>query len=174
MRLLMAFLLMSFMSVGTLFSAISSLELKGMMVQRITSFIEWPNCAKENVVLAVYDDDASFEKFKKIFAAYSINGRNVQVKIFQNSSELSTLSACDILCISGASQIQKTKVMEKISKAGVLVIGSSRDDIRYGASMVLLEDSNRFKILINPEALKEAHLKADYRLLKLAEIVEAK
>jgi hypothetical protein len=64
--------------------------------------------------------------------------------------------------------------MEKISKAGVLVIGSSRDDIRYGASMVLLEDSNRFKILINPEALKEAHLKADYRLLKLAEIVEAK
>lgn len=174
MRLLIRLIVLSVLISNVIMAAVNSSELKGIMVHRITSFIVWPPCPKEVITLVVYDNGESYETFKTIFATHPINGRNVQVKSLQNIADISTLGACDILCIGTLSQAQKTKILDKVSKAGLLVIGSERDDIRYGASITLLEDANRFKILVNPDALKEAHLKADYRLLKLAEIVDGK
>jgi hypothetical protein len=58
-----------------------------------------------------------------------------------------------------------------LAKKGVLIIGNTRDDARSGVAVVLLEDGGHYRILVNPEAIKESNLHADYRLLKVAELV---
>lgn len=155
-------------------AAVTSQELKGTMIQRIATFIEWPVCPKDTLSVGVYDDQRSVEKFKKVFASQSIGGREVIVKGYSTIADISGLSSCDILYLGNASISDRDKILDKTAKKGILLIGSTRDDAKAGVSIVLLEEMNRYKILINMEAVKNSNLKADYRLLRLAEIIEAK
>lgn len=151
---------------------VDPIELKGVMIQRITTFIEWPECPKQSVVFAVYDEFQNVEKFKKIFSSQSINGKAVTVRYIRSLNDLESLSVCDIVCLGTMSMKERSKIVDRLSKKGILVIGNSRDDAKEGVAVSLIEDANRYKIVINADGLKNTNLKADYRLLKLAEIIE--
>lgn len=173
-RLLFFVLALLFVNISLGGASINPYELKGVMIQRIATFIEWPACPKENVSVAVYDDQASYEKFKKVFSSVNFANKEVTIRNIASLNDVATLSPCDILYLGNASSAERAKIIEKIGKKGVLIIGSTREDAKIGAGVVLMEDSQRYKILVNTDALKYANLKADYRLLKLAEIVETK
>jgi hypothetical protein len=166
-----AFLILNASSVQC---AVSAPDLKGAMIQRIATFVGWPSCGRSDVVIGVYDDPDSFEKFKNLYRNQTILGRPIAVRAFDQISQLDVLANCDILCIGEISTSQRSKILQKLAKSSVLIVGNSRGDAEAGVSLVLLEEGNRYRILINQEALKNANLRADYRLLKLAELVEGK
>ncbi len=147
-------------------------DLRGAMIGRVATFIEWQNCTKANIVIGVYNDTESFERFKKLYRDQTIFGRPIAVKAFSDTSQLDALTDCDILCIGHLSPQERSKVLQKLAKSSILVVGNSRDDAKAGVAIVLLEEGQRYRILVNQEALKNANLRADYRLLKLAELVE--
>ena len=149
-------------------------ELKAVMIQRIATFIEWPDCSRNSITIALYNDSEDVDKFKKVLASQKINGRTITLKEYKSLTDLSDFSSCDILYLGDISTTTRTKILERLSKKSVLIIGNTRDDSTSGVSVVLLKDGNRYRILINPDALKNSNIKADYRLLKLAEIVEEK
>lgn len=153
---------------------VDPIELKGAMIQRIATFIEWPNCPKNSISFVVYDDSHYLDKYKKVFASQMVGNKEVVVKHIKSSIELDSLNSCDIVCLGDVSQSERLKILDKLAKKGILIIGSSREDVRSGVPIALIEDSNRYRILINPEGLRNSNLKADYRLLKLSEIVEGR
>lgn len=155
-------------------AAVSASELKGAMIQRIVSFIEWPTCSKTEIVVGVYNDAQSFERFKRLYQNQTLLGRTVTVKAFEHSSKIDSLQNCDVLYMGDISGEERSKILHKLGKNSVLIVGNSREDAKSGVCVVLLEDGSRYRILINQEALKRANLKADHRLLKLAELVEGK
>jgi hypothetical protein len=152
--------------------AIGAPDLRGAMIGRIATFVEWPSCSKASITIGVYDDDESFERFRKLYQNQTIFGRPIVVKALNDISKLDVLTNCDILCIGSLSSQERSKVLQKLAKNSILVVGNSRDDAKAGVAIVLLEEGHRYRILVNQEALKNANLRADYRLLKLAELVE--
>jgi len=146
-------------------------ELKGAMIQRIATFIEWPDCGKKNITVGVYDDSQSSERFKRLYEGQRILDNTITVSSFNRIDQLEALNNCDILYIGDVSTITRAQIIQKLSHKGVLIIGNTREDARSGIAVVLLEESGHYRILINQEALKNSNLRADYRLLKLAELV---
>lgn len=169
--LVIVFLLFGMVNVH---AAVNPLDLKGAMIQRIISFIEWPNCNKTEIVIGVYGDEKSYDRFKRLYSNQITNGRTIAVKSFDQSSQLDSLQKCDILYIGDISDTERSRILHKVPKNSILVVGNTRDDALSGVCVALVEDGSRYKILINQDALKHANLKADYRLLKLAELVGAK
>lgn len=153
-------------------TTVSAIGLKGAMVLRIASFIEWPNCGKSEIVVGVYRDNESANVFRNLYRDKTILGHPIVVKEFDQLSQLSSMGTCDILCIGGASRSERPKIIQKFSKNGILLIGNTREDAYIGVAISLLEIENRYKIVINKNALKDQNLRADYRLLQLAELVE--
>lgn len=152
----------------------SSLDLKGAMIQRIISFIEWPNCKKTDIVLGVYGDAQSYDKLKLLNHNETAHGRSISVKSFEHSTKLDSLKNCDVLYIGDISNAERSRVLQKVPKKSILLVGNTLDDEKSRVCVALVKDGSRYKILINQEALKQANLKADHRLLKLAELVEKK
>lgn len=153
-------------------AGVDPIELKAVMIQRIATFIEWTDCNRDSITIALYNDSDDVDRFKKVLVSQKINGRTITIKDYKNLNDLVDVSSCDILYLGDISSTTRTKILERLSKKSVLIIGNTRDDSTSGVSTVLLKDGNRYRILINPSALKTANIKADYRLLKLAEIVE--
>lgn len=146
-------------------------DLKGAMIQRIATFIEWPDCGKKNITVGVYDDSQSSDRFKRLYEGQRIGDNAITVSSFNHIDQLDVLKNCDILYIGDVSITTRALIIQKLSHKGVLMIGNTRDDARSGIAVVLLEDGGRYRILINQNALKNSNLRADYRLLKLAELV---
>ena len=144
------------------------------MIQRIATFIEWSNCGKKQMTIGVYNDAQSAERFKRLYHGQRIGENTITVRSLDNTDSIEVLGNCDILYIGEVNAQTRLQILQKISHKGVLIIGNTREDARSGVAVVLLEDGNRYRILINQDALKESNLHADYRLLKLAELVSAK
>jgi len=149
-------------------------ELKGAMIQRIATFIEWPDCGKKNITVGVYDDSQSSERFKRLYEGQRILDNTITVSSFNRIDQLDALNNCDILYLGEVTATARAQIIQKLSHKGVLMIGNTRDDARSGIAVVLLEEGGRYRILINQDALKNSNLRADYRLLKLAELVGGK
>lgn len=152
-------------------AVVSAPELKGAMIQRIATFIEWPSCGKKNITVGVYDDSHSSERFKRLYEGQRILDNTITVSSFNRIDQLDTLNNCDILYVGNATATVRAQIIQKLFHKGVLMIGNTREDARSGIAVVLLEDGGRYRILINQDALKNSDLRADYRLLKLAELV---
>lgn len=170
LRQLLIFVFLS-ITVVNCHASVAATDLKGAMIQRIATFIEWPSCGKKNIIVAVYDDASTGERFEHLYQGQLIGGNAVTVKSYTKIDDLDSLNNCDILYIGEASPSVRTRILQKLAKKGVLIIGNTRDDARSGVAVVLLEDGGHYRILVNPEAIKESNLHADYRLLKVAELV---
>lgn len=171
-----AFIVIIFLSFGTLSScaSVAAPELKGAMIQRIATFIEWTNCGKKQTTIGVYDDSQSADRFKRLYQGQRIGENSITVRVFDSTDTLDALGNCDILYIGEINAQTRLQILQKLSRKGVLIIGNTREDARSGIAVVLLEDGNRYRILINQDALKESNLRADHRLLKLAELVSSR
>jgi hypothetical protein len=163
--------LLLFSLVIQLNGVVTAPDLRGAMIQRIATFIEWQKCGAKNITIGVYDDPKSSERFKRLYEGQHIDDNAIVVRSYDRIEQLDTLNNCDILYMGDVSMAIRTQIIQKLSRKGVLLIGNTRDDARSGIAIVLLEDGGRYKILINQEALKASNLRADYRLLKLAELV---
>lgn len=152
--------------------AFSLVEIKGVMLQRIGSFISWPQLPEKAMRVCIVDDDGFARNLQKLYRNKELHALPLEV-ISQNSNvDIQTLLSCQIIYIADTDKNVVNKIAKMLKNHTALIIGSDSDNIYEGASVVLYLDSDKYKIIINEKSLAESQLRADYRLLKLAKIVE--
>lgn len=152
--------------------ALSIVDIKGVMLQRISSFISWPQLPDSKMRICIVDDDSFAKHLQELYKNKKLHDLPLEVISIDSNIDKKTLQSCQIIYIANGYKILTKKISKILKNNNTLIIGSQADDINDGASIVIYPENNRFKILINKDRLESTELKADYRLLKLAKIVK--
>lgn len=172
MKSLFKSLLLAFLFFYTPSSALSLIDIKGIMLQRISSFITWPQLPDENIKVCIVGNEEFAEHLQNLYKNKKLHGRKLDVVSSDTDVEEELLRSCHIIYIADNDKNILQKIARTLNDNATLIIGSDSENIYDGASVVLYLDGSRYKIMINKTRLEATQLKADYRLLKLAKIVE--
>lgn len=159
---------------GTVFGSENiNLSLKINLIERISQFIQWPDKSDE-FTIGVYGKESIKEKMIEIYKDKTIHRHKIKVLRIKDKND-SNISKLDLLYITKESSSKIDIMLKKINKLPILLITEYPDDVYSGLHLGFYYDKNkRIKFLINQKSLEKAGLKASYKLLRLAKIVEEK
>ena len=152
--------------------ALSIIDIKGVMLQRISSFIDWPELPQDKMKICIVGNKEFAQRLQELYKSKTIHELPLEVIFIDNINDIKTLQSCQIIYIEDTKKDEVQQISQLLKTNTTLIIGNKSDNINDGVSVVLHPDKNRFKIIINKTMLDTVRLKADYRLLKLAKVVE--
>jgi len=159
---------------GTIFGSQNiNIPLKINLIERISQFIIWPY-EKENFTIGVYGNDNIKEKMIEIYEDKTIHKKRIKVLNIKNKND-PNISKLNLLYITKEASFKTEAIINKIHKLPILLITEFPDDVYQGLHLGFYYDKNkRINFLINQKRLESTGLKASYKLLRLAKIVEEK
>ncbi len=152
--------------------ALTVMDIQGVMLQRISSFINWPELPDQTMTVCIVGDNSFVTHLQQLYRKKKLHGLPIEVKSVDEASTISTLTSCQVIFFANEKSRLFTKNIEETKSEGLLIVSGNEQDIYNGATVTLFPDKNKFKIVINKTSLQSQKLKADYRLMKLAEVVE--
>ena len=136
--------------------------LKGVMLERISQFITYKQ--EGDFVVCTYKDENIFDSFEQLFQNRSYQSKPIHVK---NIKDLNKANSCDILYLENPSANLASKIKRK-SFHYTLLVTDKEEFLDNGFMLALFLEKKKIKFSINQQALVDAKLKVNYRLLRVA------
>ena len=169
-KVLITFLL--FFEIPTL-HAISENQIKEVYLERFSMFITWPQ--KINTFkVCVYNDKEFAQSLQNNYQSKQFNKRPIEVVPLTLGVSQSKTDGCHMLYIRNIKLKRKKAFIDGINKKNMLIISDEYDDIHDGSMISFYLDQNKFRFVINQDNLNSAQLKASYKLLKFATVINSK
>jgi len=141
-------------------------KVKGVILSRISQFITYER-GKEEFIICVYNNKNMYESLSELYKNKDHN--SIPIKII-NLAPNKTIPQCDIFYVKHPS----TSLRKKLQLAKTTYTLLVTDEVEYlddGFMLALYLKSNKVNIAINQQAILDAHLKVNYRLLKVATVI---
>lgn len=151
-------------------TVLGSNNIKIIIIERITNFIQWPKL-ENKFVIGIYQNEDLKDQMRSILKNKKIQKRSIEIYNIQNPED-EKLNKINLLYFTKESSSNVDKIFKKIKKKPVLIITDFPDDVYHGMHLGLYYQNKKIKFVINQEALEDAQLKASYKILKLSKIVE--
>jgi len=160
---LLILLLSLFIFLSSLNASEKEQQIKGVVLERISQFIEYTDVGDE-FKICVYGDESLLKIFKKIYKNREYKG--IPIKIVQVNS-VDEIEPCSILY---AKKLSKAKMKEILAKtySQTLLVTEEVSYIFDGFMVALYFENKKIKFVINQTAITKANMKVNYRLLKVA------
>lgn len=142
---------------------------KAAMIEKIARFIEWPGSAPAKFSLCVTPDHPQLAAIKAYYENASINDRPVEIQVVKRAD---ALAGCQVLFLAPREMGDLTKVRNSADRDHVLLVAEGAEAARSGAHVAFYSDMNRLRLDVNRKTLEASGLKASYRLLEVAKVVE--
>lgn len=137
-------------------------------------YVEWPEAAFEDakapIRIGIVGKDPFGETLDTVLRAKTVNERAFVISRYRTPGEI---QACHILFVPGGESDQLPRILEKVGKSGVLIVGERADFARAGGIINILVEDQKPKLEINPDAALEQKITINSKLLKVARIVKA-
>lgn len=153
--------------------ALSVMDIQGVMLQRISSFITWPTLPELAMRVCIVGDETFVANLQQLYLNKKLHGLPIEVMSVDTASSPAKLAACQIIFFADKKSSSISSIAESTKSEDLLIVSANAQGINKGATVALYPDNNKFKIIINKNSLQSRKLKADYRLMKLAEVVES-
>jgi hypothetical protein len=153
--------------------ALSIMDIQGVMLQRISSFITWPQLPEQAMQVCVAGDETFIANLQQLYHDKKLHGLPIDIISIDTSSTQSTLATCQIIYLTNENSDLISNIVASVKKEGLLIVSGREQDIYKGATVALYPDNNKIKIVINKKSLQNRNLKADYRLMKLSKVVDS-
>ena len=137
--------------------------LKGIILNRVSQFISYRE-TEEAFVICVYDNKRMYKTLYSLYENKEYKKRKIRI-IHTKAKVL--LPSCDVLYVSNPSK-ELSKKLTKSLQQYTLLVSDSIDSLDDGFMLALYLKDNKVNIAINQQALLDADLKVNYRLLKVA------
>ena len=132
-------------------------------------FVEWPadRFADESssILLCVIGMDPFGAILEDTVAGKAVKGRPIVIRRIDN---MDGLDACHLIFIGLSEPERLRQIIANSNAANVLTVGDIDDFIEFGGVIGLIKSANKIKFEINLISAKQARLKIDLRLLRLA------
>ena len=135
--------------------------LKGVVLERISHFIRYPEKEDNSFVFCTYKDENLYDKLTLIYEKRKLHSSLIDVLKIDSLSSID-IRQCDVF----------------YSKEGVdvhaknfdttLFVTENQEALEQGYMIALFFKNNRVNFIINHQAIVDTKLQVDYRLLKAA------
>ncbi len=146
-------------------------KVKGLLIERISSFITWPTASSEHFNIAVYNDETLARGYQELYKEHKKVNAPIMIIPLSNGLQKNDLNDVAIIYIKHATEKNLAKLLKTTSGQPILTISDQSDFINKGVMINLVSDDGKIKFVIDHSALHSANLKASYRLLKLSKII---
>lgn len=168
-----AMICLIFLFCTTGYTQTTELELKAVALEKIALFIEWPrNEATYKTtpfVIAVLDEPEFGETLLEVYRNHKIKDRMVKVV---NLSNISQLTDCQMLYLPEMKKSSLLKILDQVKRMPVLTIGDTEGYADAGCFVNFYNNEGKLRFEINQKAMKSAGFNVDYKLLRVAKVVE--
>ncbi len=142
---------------------------KAATIEKIVRFIEWPRSAEGSFVLCVTTDHPQLAALRAYYENSAIDERPVAIQIIRKGELAAT---CRLLFLAPRDLGDLARLKTTADREHVLLIAEGTGAARSGAHIAFYSDSGRLKLEVNRRALEASGLKASFRLLEMAKLVE--
>ncbi len=147
-------------------------QIKAAFLYNFTKFVEWPadRFANESspIMLCVIGKDPFGAILEDTVTGKTANGRYIYIRRIDNVDDL---DACHLLFV-GLSEPERLRhIIASSHGANVLTVGDMDDFVEFGGVISLSKRANKIQFEINLIAARQARLKLDLKLLRLASSV---
>jgi hypothetical protein len=150
--------------------AIEKAELvKVSMIEKISRFIEWPAALPPRFMLCVGNDHPQLAAVKTYYESGTIGERPVEVQVIKRSDGI---GGCHVLFLGPRELGDLARMRASADKDHVLLVAESASAAKGGVHVAFYSDMNKLRLEVNRKALDASGLKANYRLLEVAKVVE--
>ncbi len=148
----------------------TEIELKAAILVKFASYFEWPKStftnASQPIVLGILADDPIGKELEASIRAFKVPGRPVQARRLLRVEEA---KGCHLLYLSPTDPAKLKPLLAALQGQPILTTGDHPDFLKLGGVLRLWRKGDHFAFHINTNALHEAQITADARLLKLSD-----
>jgi hypothetical protein len=147
-------------------------EIKAAFLYKFINYVEWPGNALpagDTLTLGVVGDDP-FGPALEPLNGKMVKGRKLVVKKAATPAERKT---CQILFISPSEKPRVAQLLGELKDAKVLTVSETEGFAERGGIINFIEERNKVRFEINPEAARRTGFTISSELLKLARIVKS-
>lgn len=130
-------------------------ELKAVFIEKIVSYIKWPNESAENedLVIGVYKNVDIYRVFSRIYRDREISGKRVIIKYLKDVEDATNVN---ILHFSDLSKTELLEVLIKIIDKPILTFGDKKGYSEYGVHVNFYTKNDFIRFELNTESLKRS------------------
>ena len=168
--------LLIILSAGTILPIKSNAQaneylLKAGYIEKIIHFIEWPEIQNKNdsiFKINVFGDDKFYYALGEIFNKVNVKNKKVKIRTITNIEEL---TESQLLFIPNIKTSELSKVLNYVKGKPILTISDSEGFAEAGGFINFYEYENKLRFEINQKSMEDAGFTVDYRLLKVAKVL---
>ena len=142
---------------------------KAAIIEKIARFIEWPRQAEGQFVLCVSADHPLLPVMRAYYASVVIADKPVVLQVIKRAE---VVPACHLLFLGARELKDVARQRVAADRDHILLVAEGRDAARDGVHVAFYPDKDRLRLDVNRKALDASSLKASFRLLEVANIVD--
>lgn len=142
---------------------------KVSIIEKIARFIDWPSPPAGQFTLCVAADHPQLAAVRTYYENTSILGLPVTLRLFRKGE---APSGCQAAFLMPGETPDMAKLRAIVDKEHVLLIGEGVDMAKWGVHIGFFPDMNKLRLEVNRKSLEASGLKASYKLLEVAKVVE--
>lgn len=146
-------------------------DLEAAMLERITSFIQWPDKTRADskaFVITILGASAIAPRLMYLYERRSAQGVAPRVRQISSRNEIGDTQ---VLFIGTEFAAELEAILALVSGHATLTVGNTPGFAKRGVAVNLIRDNDRMRFEVNRQALEHAGLRASYQLLDLAKLV---
>ena len=153
--------------------SVEEYQLKAAFLTKFPLFVQWPAqasvAARTKPVVGVLGLNPFEDHLETAFGNQKIGGLVWSVKYCATAEEAQT---CQMVFIAASEQERLPEILSRLASPGVLTIGDTPGFAAGGGMIGLVAENRKISLEINVEAARQAGLRIDPQLLKLARLVK--
>lgn len=146
----------------------SAKEIEAAFLVQFSKYVTWPESVFSGpdtpIVVGILGRDPFGSVLDQIALKSRVNGRTVEVRRFDG---LNSVKESHILFVASSQTGRMDKIMDAIGCTPVLLVGESKDFLRFGIINFVMVD-NKIRFNISRENCQKAGLKLSSKLLQVA------
>jgi hypothetical protein len=150
-------------------AADDEVEVQAAFVSKLGRFVTWPDSSFDSthspVVVGLLGSGPLAEAVQATLAGETVRGRPYEIRSLGHVSEA---DACHIVIVSETSRGAARRIGRELRHMGALSVGHTSDFAEAGGTIGMVMHKGRVAFDVNNHSAKQADLKIDGRLLRLA------
>jgi hypothetical protein len=143
--------------------------LKVVIIEKVARFIDWPGMRPAQFVLCVAHDHPQLAILQSYYDSNPILDMPVQVRPLRRGDNL---SQCRAALLAPGEPSDSLRLQSMSGREHVLLLAEGAEMARAGVHIGFYFDMNKMRLEVNRKTLEASGLKASYKLLEVAKVVE--
>jgi hypothetical protein len=145
---------------------------KAVFLFNFARFVEWPSNSKGGpMVVGILGDDPFGRTLDDVVKGETVQNRSLVVLRFRRVDEIKT---CHILFISPSETAKYDEIFSKLQGRSILTVGDTDSFARRGGMIRFVTEDKKIRLRVNVAAAKAVQLTISSKLLRQAEIAQAR